>query len=217
MSDLAAVLFDMDGTLVDSERVWIEVEEQVATELGGTWGPEHQANCIGGSMLSTATYMAELTGTTLSPRRVGERLNEAMLARLRTGVQLMPGAKELLGALGAEGVPCALVSSTYRALMEAALEGIGREHFAVTVAGDEVSRPKPAPEPYERAARLLGVPPGRCVAIEDSPNGVASAQDAGCFTVAMPSELPIPPAPRRLVIASLEELSVPRLRSLLHP
>ena len=211
---LQAVLFDMDGLLLDSERLWLEVETEVMAWLGGEWGPQHQKFLVGGSLDRTVAYMLELTGPVAPPEEVGRRLLDGMAARLRADVPMMPGAVELLDAVLAAGLPSALVSSTHRALMEHALDGMGRHRFTVTVAGDEVTRTKPHPEPYLAAARLLGVDPRRCVALEDSLSGAVSGVAAGCHVVAVPNVVPIEEASRRTVVSSLREVDVDRLRAL---
>jgi HAD superfamily hydrolase (TIGR01509 family) len=209
-----AVLFDMDGLLIDSERLWLEVEEEVVAWLGGTWSTEDQQRMLGGSLDKAVRYMLELTGADVPPAEVGRRMLDGMAERLGACVPLLPGAKELLAEVRAAGVPAALVSSSHRRLLEPVLDAVGREHFAVTVAGDEVARTKPDPEPYLTATARLGVEPRRCVALEDSPNGLAAAEAAGCVTVAVPSLLPVPPAPGRTVVASLTEVDLPRLAAL---
>jgi HAD superfamily hydrolase (TIGR01509 family) len=211
---LQAVLFDMDGLLVDSERLWLEVETDTMAWLGGTWGPEQQEHLVGGSLDVAVAYMLELTGADAPPAEVGRRMMDGMVDRLSSCVPMMPGAKELLAEVRAAGVPAALVSSSHRALLEPALEAMGREHFALSVAGDEVSRTKPHPEPYLTAAARLGAVPERCAALEDSPNGVAAAEAAGCVTVAVPCVLPVPPAPGRTVVRSLRDVDLPRLAGL---
>ncbi|MEV0399488.1 HAD family phosphatase [Actinoallomurus sp. NPDC050550] len=212
---LQAVLFDMDGLLLDSERLWLEAEAEVMAWLGGSWGPEHQEFLVGGSLDRTVAYMLELTDTPAAPEDVGRRLLDAMAGRLRADVPMMPGARDLLDEVRAAGLPSALVSSTHRALMEYALDGLGRDSFTVTVAGDEVSRTKPHPEPYLAATRLLDVDPRRCVALEDSLNGATSGAAAGCHVVAVPSVVPIDEAPRRTVVTSLREIDLERLRTLI--
>ncbi|WP_018656453.1 HAD family hydrolase [Actinomadura flavalba] len=209
-----AVLFDMDGLLVDSERLWLEVEEEVVARLGGTWSAEHQEALVGGSIGKAVDYMLVLTGADVPPARVAGWLLDGMADRLGASVPLMPGAKELLAEVRDAGVPAALVSSSYRRLLEPALDAIGREHFAVTVAGDEVARTKPDPEPYLTATARLGADPGRCVVLEDSPNGLAAAEAAGCVTVAVPCLLPVGPAPGRTVVGSLREVDLAMLRGL---
>ncbi|MEU8310202.1 HAD family phosphatase [Actinomadura sp. NPDC048955] len=209
-----AVLFDMDGLLIDSERVWLEVESEVMAWLGGEWSPAHQERLVGGSLYLAVDYMLELTGADAPREEVGRRMLDGMVERLGTCVPMMPGAKELLAEVRAAGVTAALVSSSHRRLIEPVLEAVGREHFALSVAGDEVARTKPHPEPYLTAAARLGADPARCVVLEDSPNGVAAAEAAGCVTVAVPGLLPIPPAPGRTVVASLREVDLERLRSL---
>ncbi|MFG2090074.1 MULTISPECIES: HAD family hydrolase [unclassified Spirillospora] len=209
-----AVLFDMDGLLIDSERVWLEVESEVMAWLGGEWSPAHQERLVGGSLDIAVRYMLELTGADADPGEVGRRMLDGMAERLGTCVPMMPGAKDLLSEIRAAGVTAALVSSSHRRLIEPVLDAVGREHFALSVAGDEVSRTKPDPEPYLTAAARLGADPARCVVLEDSPNGVAAAEAAGCVTVAVPGVLPIPPVPGRVVVASLREVSLATLRSL---
>ncbi|MFC5754418.1 HAD family hydrolase [Actinomadura rugatobispora] len=211
---LGAVLFDMDGLLIDSERLWLEVETEVMAWLGGPWGPEQQEHLVGGSLDRAAEYMLGLTGADASPEEVGRRMLDGMVEQLEAAVPMMPGAKELLAEIRAAGVPAALVSSSHRRLIEPVLDAVGREHFVLSVAGDEVSRTKPDPEPYLTAASRLGLEPGRCVVLEDSPNGVAAAEAAGCVTVAVPCVLPIPAAPGRTVVESLHEIDLSRLRAL---
>jgi HAD superfamily hydrolase (TIGR01509 family) len=211
---LQAVLFDMDGLLVDSERLWYETEAEVMTWLGATWGPEHQETLVGGSLDRTVAYMLAMAGPVTSPDEVGRRLLDGMAERLSANVPMMPGAKELLDQVREAGVPSALVSSTHRALMECALDGIGRDRFTLTVAGDEVTHTKPHPEPYLTAARILQADPRSCVVLEDSPNGTASGAAAGCHVVAVPSVVPVPHAPGRTVVTSLLDVDLARLRSL---
>ncbi|MFB4318565.1 HAD family hydrolase [Actinomadura sp. 21ATH] len=213
-SGLQAVLFDMDGLLVDSERLWLEVETEAVEWLGGTWGPEHQEKLVGGSVDIATAYMLELTGADVPPAELGRRMIEGMRERLSACAPMMPGAKELLAEIRAAGVPAALVSSSHRVLLEPALDAMGREHFALSVAGDEVSRTKPDPEPYLTAVARLGAVPERCVVLEDSPNGVAAAEAAGCVTVAVPNVLPVPPAPGRTVVGSLHEVDLRMLAGL---
>jgi haloacid dehalogenase superfamily, subfamily IA, variant 3 with third motif having DD or ED len=209
-----AVLFDMDGLLVDTEQVWYEVETEVAERLGGTWGREHQRRLVGGSLDSTVAYILRVTGSDVAPDVVAGWMLDSMKSRLAEGVELMPGADELLTAVRAAGLRTGLVTSSAAVIADAVLGVVGRERFDIVVTGDDVTRYKPDPEPYRHATGLLGLDPGRCVVLEDSPNGVAAATAAGCLVVAVPSVLPIPEAPGRLVVGSLREVTVDRLRGL---
>ncbi|MEU9833753.1 HAD family phosphatase [Streptosporangium sp. NPDC048047] len=208
-----AVLFDMDGLLVDSEKVWFEVESEVMARLGGEWGPADQRHLVGGSMPAAVEYMLRVTGSAADPADVEAWMLEGMTRRLSAGVEMMPGAAGLLTSVRRAGLPTALVTSSVRPIADACLASIGRHHFDRVVTGDDVARTKPDPEPYLTAVRLLGVAAARCVALEDSPNGVNAATAAGCRVVAVPSVLPIPPAPGRLVVASLREVDVEVLRA----
>lgn len=215
--NLRAVYFDMDGLLVDTETTWLEIESEVMKVLGGVWTPEHQTHLVGGSMERTVDYMLAVSGSSVAPEVLRGWMIDGMVAELADGVQTMPGALELLGDLRAEGVPIALVTSSLKEIAESVLAAVGREHFDVIVTADDVSRAKPDPEPYLTAAALLGVEPVRCVVLEDSPNGVAAGTAAGCAVVAVPSLLPIEPAAGRLVVSSLTEVDVARLRALVPP
>ncbi|MEU9889153.1 HAD family phosphatase [Sphaerisporangium sp. NPDC051017] len=210
-----AVFFDMDGLLVDTEKLWFQVESDVMRRLGAAWSDADQENLVGGSMPATVAYMIKAGGSDRSPAEVEAWLVDGVLARLADGFETMPGAMELLGEVRATGLPVALVTSSARVMADAILDGIGRrDHFDVIVTGDDVRNYKPDPEPYLMAARLTGVDPAKCVALEDSPNGVAAATAAGCAVVAVPSILPIAPAPRRLVAESLKQVDVAALRAL---
>ncbi|WP_283136842.1 HAD family hydrolase [Rhizohabitans arisaemae] len=212
---MEAVFFDMDGLLVDSERLWFEVESEVMERLGGDWSAHDQEQLVGGSMERTVAYMLARSGNTrIAPEEVARLLDEGMLSRLHTQVPIMPGAKDLLVSLREEGVPRGLVTASQPKIMRAVLDGLDEALFDVTVCAGDVVRNKPHPDPYLTAARLLAVDPPRCTALEDSPNGVASAEAAGMTVVAVPSVVPIAPAPRRRVVSSLTEVDVAWLKSL---
>jgi HAD superfamily hydrolase (TIGR01509 family) len=209
------VLFDMDGLLVDTEPLWFETEGEVVARLGGgPWVKEDQERLLGGSMEKTVSYLLAKASRPVPPADIARWMMEGMLKRVAAGrIVVRPGARELLTAVAAAGIPYALVTSSEREFADAVLVGTGFR-FAVTVTGDDVTRTKPDPEPYRLAAKLLDVDPGSCVALEDSPNGVASATAAGCRVVAVPSLVPIPPAPGRLVVSSLREVTLETLRAL---
>lgn len=210
-----AVFFDMDGLLVDTEKVWLEIETVVMDRLGGEWTPEHQTHLVGGSMERTVAYMLGVSGSTVSPETLRTWMIDGMVERLAGGVVTMPGAVELLEALRGEGVPVGLVTSSIKEIAEAVLTHVGRHRFDTIVTADDVTHTKPDPEPYLTAAARLEVQPVRCVVLEDSPNGVAAGTAAGCAVVAVPSLLPIEPAPGRLVVSSLASVTPADLRALL--
>lgn len=217
-----AVFFDMDGLLVDSEPLWLEVETEVMERLGGDWSSADPTCLVGGSLQHTVSYMLRLAKRPFPPEVVSEWLLDGMAARVRRaaadgGVRVMPGARELLAELAAHGVPRALVTSSHRRVMRALLEGIGIADegiFATTVCAQDVRRTKPHPEPYLTAARRLGVDPARCVVLEDSVNGVVAGEAAGCRTIAVPAVVPVPKAPGRTVVSSLRDVDVAVLRGL---
>ncbi len=183
----------MDGTLVDSEKVWDIALHELAAHAGGTLSTAARQAMIGGSMATSMRIFREDLGQPDRPEAPDvEWLNARVFELFEQGLVWRPGACELLHAVKRAGLPTALVTSTGRALVEVALKTIGRENFDVVVAGDEVSMPKPDPEPYRTAATLLGVAIEDCVAIEDSPTGVASALASGAAVLAVPAELELP-------------------------
>jgi HAD superfamily hydrolase (TIGR01509 family) len=174
-----AVLWDMDGTLVDTEHYWIECEFELVARHGGTWSIQQAHQLVGNDLLSSARALAEQGPVPMRPEAIVEELVDGVAARVGDDVPWRPGARELLAALNAEGVPNALVTMSYRRLAEAVVAGLPEGSFAVLVTGDEVTRGKPFPDPYLEAARRLRRAPAQCLAIEDSPNGLASARAAG--------------------------------------
>lgn len=204
----AAVLFDLDGLLVDSEPLWSVAEAEMMGWLGGRWDAAAKAACLGRRIDLSCRELVRIAGSAVDPATVQRRLLARMVELFGGGLPPRPGATELLEALGRREVPLALVSSSFRVLVDAALGSLGRHRFAVSVAGDEVSRAKPDPEPYRRAARALGVPTRACVVLEDSPAGVVAAEAAGCVCVAVPDVVPVHPGPGRVVLASLAEVEV---------
>jgi HAD superfamily hydrolase (TIGR01509 family) len=214
MAALEAVMFDMDGLLVDTEPIWFEIECEVMARLGGDWSPADQARLVGGSLDATLDYLLSKASQPVPRDELARWLLGGMVARLdRSQVQLRPGALELLTEVRAAGVPHALVTSSERVIMDAVFRATGLR-FAVTVCAEDVTRIKPDPEPYLLGSKLLAADPGGCVALEDSPNGVAAAEAAGCQVIAVPNVAPVPPAPGRVIVPSLAELSLGRLREL---
>jgi HAD superfamily hydrolase (TIGR01509 family) len=214
-TELGAVLFDMDGTLIDSEKLWDVALDDLAHWLGGELSAVARTRMIGASLTRSVTMLHEDLGVQADLDASRSHLIREIAALYRTDVVWQPGAQELLVAVHAAGVPAALVTSTSRRLTELALDSLGRENFAVTVCGDEVVHPKPAAEPYLTAAGLLGVAPDRCVAIEDSPTGIASAEAAGCAVLAVPNDVALSSAPTRVVVASLVGMDLAGLQRVL--
>ncbi|WP_269756641.1 HAD family hydrolase [Amycolatopsis aidingensis] len=203
----AAVLWDMDGTLVDSEKLWDVALYETVERLGGTLTDEQRASLVGSNMDSTARYLLELAGrerTAGAIAELGEWIRQRTATLFADELPWRPGARDALVAVRAAGIPAALVTSTERALTELALHTIGREFFDTIVCGDEVGgRNKPHPAPYLLAAERLGVDPARCVAVEDSPPGAESAVAAGCAVLVVPNDVPVEPGERRVFRGSL--------------
>jgi HAD superfamily hydrolase (TIGR01509 family) len=203
-----AVLFDMDGLLIDSEPLWLAAETEVMRRLGSEadWTAADQHALLGGSLVKTVAYLLAKARRPQSPEVVADWLMGGIEDTVRRdGVPLRPGAAELLAAVASAGLSYALVTSSERGFMNAVLDKTGLR-FEVTVCANDVTHTKPDPEPYLLAAKLLAVDPGRCAVLEDSPNGVAAAEAAGCRVFAVPSLVPIPPAPGRTVVNSLLDL-----------
>lgn len=217
-SDLpSAVLFDMDGTLIDSEPLWHAVEVEVMNELGGVWSQADQEHCLGGPLERISAYMVDRSGTQHPPQEVGRRLLDRMTVMLSAEpLTWRPGARELLRQSIELGIPRALVTASWGVLVDAVSgrmhEDIGADPFTVVVTGDQIANGKPHPEPYQRAAREVGIPPGSCLAIEDSPTGVRSASSAGCVVVAVPHLTTLPAdLSDVLVVGDLAGWTVPDL------
>jgi HAD superfamily hydrolase (TIGR01509 family) len=202
-SVLEAVLFDMDGTLLDSEKLWDVALDDLAAWLGGELTPEIRTRMVGSSLARSITLLHSALDVEADPEASGAFLLSRMSDLFATDAVWCPGAHELLESVHGAGLRAALVTSTHRRLTEVALDTIGREYFAVTVCGDEVGQTKPHPEPYLSACVQLGAQPSRCLVIEDSPVGVAAGQAAGCVVLAVPNQVPIEPAPGRVVRSSL--------------
>jgi HAD superfamily hydrolase (TIGR01509 family) len=216
-STLAAALWDFDGTLADTESLWIAAEYDLVHRLGGTWSDEHAEQLVGNSLLDSGSYILNAIGRVdLSPAWVVDQLVTAVVDHIRRNpIVWRPGALELLESFAAAGVPCALVSASYRVLLDAALSQLPADTFPVSVAGDEVSRGKPHPEPYEKACTALGVAAHNCVVLEDSETGCRAGNAAGALVVAIPHRVAIPKAPRRLHVRSLADLDAAAVARLL--
>ncbi|MEU8714252.1 HAD family phosphatase [Streptomyces sp. NPDC048663] len=214
-SALQAVLLDMDGTLVDTEGFWWDVEVEIFAGLGHTLDESWRHVVVGGPMTRSAGFLIEATGAAITLADLSVLLNEGFEQRIGTALPLMPGAKRLLAELHEQQIPTALVSASHRRIIDRVLTSLGPHHFTLSVAGDEVSRTKPYPDPYLLAAAGLGVDPARCAVIEDTATGVASAEAAGCQVVAVPSVAPIATAERRTVVGSLEDVDLAFLRGLM--
>jgi HAD superfamily hydrolase (TIGR01509 family) len=209
-----AVLFDMDGTLLDSEKVWDVALDDLATWLGGDLSPSARERMVGSSLARSVAILHADLGIEADPESSAAYLTERVAELFRTDLVWKDGALELLRAVNEAGIPAALVTSTHRRLTEIALDTMGRQHFTATVCGDEVRRPKPNPDPYLRAAELLGVRADRSVAIEDSPVGIAAAEAAGCVVLAVPSEVKIEQAPTRTIRHTLADVTVADLAAM---
>ncbi len=214
MTELAAVLWDMDGTLIDTEPTWMACEHRLVADHGGTWTDADAQSMIGSDLTDAGRTLRDRGGVNLEPAEIVNLLLDGVIDRLREELPWRPGALELLTACVEADIPCALVTMSWRRLVDAALVSFPAGVFAATVAGDEVDRGKPYPDPYLAAARALGVDPSRCVAIEDSRTGVASALSAGCATLGVPHVVSLDPAPNLTIAPTLSGVTVDDLRAL---
>jgi len=212
---LRAVMFDMDGLLVDSEPLWFEAESAVMARLAGSWSPGDQDVLVGGSMETTVAYLLSKGTRHAAPSTVAKWLVDSMVELLTTRpLPVMPGVLELLAEVQAAGLPHALVTSSEPEVMDAVLARLEYGAFPVTVCAADVSAAKPDPEGYLLAAAKLGVDPHDCIALEDSLNGVAAAEAAGYHTVAVPSVVAVPQRENRVVLPTLAGVSLAKLTEL---
>lgn len=198
----------MDGTIVDTEPYWIAEEMALAAEHGSSWSHEQGLTLVGLALDVSAAILVEAHALPMTPAEVTQRLMGGVIRRVREHPPWRPGARELLGDLRAAGVPLALVTMSYVPLAEAVVAALPAGTFDAVVTGDAVTHGKPHPEPYLTGAARVGAEPSRCVAIEDSPPGLASAEAAGCRSLGVPAHVAIPPAPGRSRVASLTEVDL---------
>lgn len=208
-----AVLWDMDGTLVETEPYWIESEYELVEQYGGTWSHEHALNLVGNDLIVSGRYIREHAGIDLEPSQIVEELLDKVVARIEKAVPWRPGAVELLTDLREHGVRCALVTMSYRRFVAPVLAALPEGAFEVVVTGDAVTQGKPHPEPYQKAAGILGIDPTQALAIEDSNTGARSAEAAGCLVLVVPNHVPVLPGERRVLVDTLVGLTAKTLPS----
>jgi HAD superfamily hydrolase (TIGR01509 family) len=208
---IEAIVFDLDGILIDSEHVWDEVRQQLADERGGRWNENASRDMMGMSSLEWSRYMRDVVGLSEEPEEISAEVVRRLEDRYRRELPLIPGAEQAVERLAARW-PLALASSSNRELIDLVLEssGLGR-YFEASVSSEEVARGKPAPDVFLEAARRLDVGPTSCAAVEDSENGILAAKAADMRTIAIPNPH-YPPhedalAAADVVLASIEELT----------
>ena len=211
-----AVLWDMDGTLVDSEPYWLLSESALAKDYGKVWTQESGNYLIGKSLYESSAFLKDhLDIKDLSAQQIIDRLTDSVLSKLQHSLPWRPGALELLMELKQAGVKTALVTMSLRRMALAVAEAIPFQAFDVVVAGDDVTHGKPHPEPYEKAAALLGFKPSECIAIEDSTTGLRSAEAAGCLPLGIVNLMPLEQTGNRVIKESLTGMNLDALRGLM--
>lgn len=211
MTEYTAVLWDLDGTIVDTEPLWMAAEHDLAAEHGKIWTEEDGLALVGNSLIASGHYIREKLEIEMSAEDIVDYLVARLASDLSTHIEWRPGARELIEALDAAGIPQALVTMSWIPIAEPISALLP---FKAVVTGDIVSRPKPHPDPYLLAAELLGVDPAQCLAIEDSGTGATSASAAGCDVLVVPHFVNVPEADRRVQIPTLEGLDPNGLRDL---
>jgi HAD superfamily hydrolase (TIGR01509 family) len=188
----AAVLWDMDGTLVNTEPYWISAETELIESFGGTWSHEEALQLVGSGLFASAQIL-QAKGVALSEVEIIDRLTDRVLEQLiEFGIPWRPGARELLTELREQSIPTALVTMSVSRMAHHIADRLGFVGFDAVVSGDDVVEAKPHPEPYLRGAQLLGVDPADCVAIEDSEPGIRSASAAGAVVIGVPFMVDLP-------------------------
>lgn len=204
----------MDGTIVDSEPYWIAQEGQLVAEFGGTWSAVDAHSIVGFDLIDAATQLRDRGGVALDPTVIVERLLDGVIAKCNEHLPWRPGARELLIEAREAGVPCMLVTMSWRRFADAVIAAAPPDVFVGSITGDEVANGKPAPDPYLAAAAHLGFDPADCVAIEDSPTGAASAMAAGCRTLAVPHVVDVSPQPGLTIWSTLDGCTLADLADL---
>jgi HAD superfamily hydrolase (TIGR01509 family) len=210
----AAVLWDMDGTLIDSEPYWMKSEGAFAKANNSPWSEQDGLNLVGMSLYDSSKIIKEKVGSDLEPEQIIEKLTDEVTAQLKNEILWRPGAKELLMLLRKKKIKTALVTMSMHRMAKQVADSLGFEGFDVIVAGDDVLHGKPHPEAYLKAAELLGVKPEDCVAFEDSISGLRSAEAAGTKAVGIKNIVEIPAQPGRILWPTLEGVSLSDLRSM---
>lgn len=210
----AAVLWDMDGTLVDSEHYWLSSERKLAAEHGAEWHESDGHALIGASLYDSSRIIRDKIGSDLDTGAIITHLTDSVVEHLRVEIPWRPGAKELLKELKRKRVKTALVTMSMHRMAQEVVNQIPFKAFDVIVGGDDVARGKPFPDPYLKAAELLGVSPSDCVAFEDSNTGLRSAESAGTKAVGIPNFVEIPWEPGRIIWPTLEGVKVRDLQKL---
>lgn len=207
----AAVLWDLDGTIVDTEPLWMAAETALAAQHGAVWTQDDGLALVGNDLMDSARIIEARICSGLGPEQIVAHLVAEIAAAMRRDLPWRPGAPELVHALADAGVPQALVTMSYREIAQPVVDLLP---FDAVVTGDSVSHGKPHPEPYLAASRALGVDPADCLAVEDSATGAASADAAGCLVLAVPHMVDVPDGPRRRVRTTLAGLDVAGLSAL---
>ena len=210
----AAVLWDMDGTIIDSEPYWLASERAFAAAHDSTWGHDEGLGVIGMSLYESSILLKERVGSSLEPQQIIDQITDGVLAQLERAIPWRPGARELLQLLKENNVKTALVTASMHRMAQKVSEQIGFDAFDAIVGGDDVVNGKPHPESYLRAAQILGVDPTHCVAFEDSHTGLSAAEAAGTKAVGIPHIVEIPQADGRILWQTLEGISMDDLRAL---
>lgn len=211
MTSYAAVLWDLDGTIVDTEPLWMAGEQELADRYGKVWTDEDGLALVGNSLMGSGAYIQQRLGADLTAEQIVEHLVSLLTTALEEHIPWRPGARELIEALATEGVPQALVTMSYASIAAPIAASLP---FKALVTGDAVPQPKPHPAPYLLAAELLGVDPAACLAIEDSVTGATSANAAGCHVLVVPHLVNVPDADRRTQLSTLKDVTPGGLRAL---
>ena len=208
---MSAVLFDMDGTLIDSEPLWLQAEIEIMAELGCHWDQQDQINCLGGPTERTEKYMQERSNNVKPYGYFGKKLDEMMEIKLANELEIVPNARELLVDCKEAGLKIGLVTASAGNLMRSVLKRFPNNFFDVAVSRDDVNKSKPDPAPYLLAAKLLDVENKFCVVFEDSPTGVESGLRSGSQVVGIPHLTQLAPHENLRTIKAIADVNFEQL------
>jgi HAD superfamily hydrolase (TIGR01509 family) len=214
MTKPAAVLWDMDGTLVDSEHYWLSSEQELASSVGAVWTEQDGLNMIGMSLYDSSRLIKQKLNLEISTHEIIDRLTNSVISKLDSSLPWRPGAEQLLRATKAAGIPTALVTMSMRRNAEAVVSRMGFDAFDLIIAGDEVEHGKPHPEPYLKAAEKLGVEIHDCIAFEDSISGLHSAEASGAIAIGIPNMVQIPERAGRILWPTMVGVTVTDLENI---